>query len=59
VVSRPRTTWKRIEWALQKAGKKAKGIALDRTKWKSCMKVLMFHIGIKQQRERMSRGYSF
>jgi len=41
VVGRPRTTWKRIEWALQKAekaGKKAKELGLDRTKWKSCMK---------------------
>jgi hypothetical protein len=36
---RPKTTWKRIrEWELQTSGyswKGAKGLAWDRTKWKS------------------------
>jgi hypothetical protein len=44
---RPRTTWKRtIERELQKVGtswKGAKGLALDRTKWKSFMKALCSH----------------
>jgi hypothetical protein len=44
VVGRPRTTWKIIEWALQKVGKrlgkKAKGLGSDKTKWKCCMKAL-------------------
>jgi ribosomal protein L32E len=40
---RPKTMWKRIiEQELQKVGKnwrETKGLALDRTKWKSFMKV--------------------
>jgi hypothetical protein len=38
---RPRTIWKRIEGQLQRVGiswKGAKGLALDRTKWKDFMK---------------------
>jgi len=44
---RPRATWKITrDWQLQKAGKRwkeAKGLALDRTQWKTLMKPCVPH----------------
>jgi hypothetical protein len=53
VVRRPRTTWKRTEWALQKAGKKGKRTSLRQNQVEELHAGLMFHIGTKEQRERM------